>query len=745
MALNLQSLSITSAFNSIVNFFRSQENNTKWRDLSRGSEGSFLIRLLSNVISTLSYRIVAQSRENYLSTAALTSSNVGIAVNLGYSAFRGSNLKRNVYLTPNGNYTIPKFTAIGAYNTDYSILTLEDIELEEGVTKEIRTVVGNLREESFIAGTSNTKVFTLFTSNISEDYILYEDGAEVPTTKIIKELADDKFLVRTNPYLSVDVMYLNTRETARYKYGTGTEFTIRYVELANVPVIPYTDDMFSYGTLEDVVNVSSYIPFESVESIKVNAPLEHETQNLIRSKKDYANRMQQIIPSVIEANYEPLTPTYTQISYLKNDTTLLTGTKVYVGTGSENKERLGDTEVGEVLNILKEENFFGTPLPDIVPPRREVADLAIDIALTNKYKSISDISMDIDNILTNFYHTTLALSFNIYELERRIEALSYVKYARVSFKVRERDISTNYQLGYVIQDSETKDYYKASKILGYTGDSEPNWQVPVEPDLPIDTMYVTKDGTIYWKCFKKLPNMPELSVARREPSKQYGIGDFVTLDQFPNYMFKCVDLVKESGGTAPNTSNSEVGDFIVDGGIVWVVKERINEAPTWNSLTQYQLGDTVNSTGSYSLECVSYTGRTGTDENLEFERSSYTITEQDSENNTFTVEGNEENYFLSNDIISAYYNNEQAVTTFVVVSSVYNSESNTTLITVKRYQDGTEAAIDPSHVYTTLVAPQRGTIDGGIKWDLLSSSELEHIQYAWNSYTAFDYEINILE
>ena len=90
MGIDLQSLSITSAFSSIINFFRSQENNTKWRDLTASSEGSFLIRLLANVISTLSYRIVAQSRENYLSTASLPSSNIGVAVNLGYSVYSGS-------------------------------------------------------------------------------------------------------------------------------------------------------------------------------------------------------------------------------------------------------------------------------------------------------------------------------------------------------------------------------------------------------------------------------------------------------------------------------------------------------------------------------------------------------------------------------------------------------------------------------------------------------------------------------
>ena len=165
MAINLQSLSLTSAFNSIVNFFRSQENNERWKALtSTGAEGTFLIRLLANIFSTLSYRIVAQSRENYLSTAALISSNIGLSVNLGYSVFRGSNLKRLIRITPNGNYTLPKISQIGTYNGQYNIYTLDDVDLIKDKIEEVRTVVGNIKEETIVAGTSAIKVFSLFTA-----------------------------------------------------------------------------------------------------------------------------------------------------------------------------------------------------------------------------------------------------------------------------------------------------------------------------------------------------------------------------------------------------------------------------------------------------------------------------------------------------------------------------------------------------------------------------------------------------
>ena len=744
MALNLESLSLTSAFNSIISYFRSQENNTKWRELSTSSEGSFLIRLLANVISNLSYRIVAQSRENYLSTASLVSSNVGVAVNLGYSVFRGSNLKRKINIIPNGNYTLSKFSVIGSYSNDYTILTLNDDELilRENEPVEIETVVGNLREESFISGTSDSKIFSLFKTGISEDFILLKDNMEVPTTSVIKELADDLYLVRTNPYSSVDIAYLNNSENAKYRYGTGTEFTIRYVELADVPVVPYDTSMFTYGTLTNYSTTSLYIPFEDVDSIKLRAPIDHETQNLIRSKEDYANSLYKIIPSIKEVNFRALTPTYTQITYLKDHFGLLSGTKLEPGSSKDNEVALIGTEVKEVNSLLKNQNYFGTPLPDITVPRREVADLLIQLALTNKYKNISDINLDIDNILKNYYNSYLAVTFNVYDLERILEGLSYVKYARVSFVIHERKANTNYQLGY-LTENEGK-YYKVSKILGYTAEQEPEngWNIPLSTGSDIDTLAVIRDGSVYWKCYKRLPGIPQIT--KRTPSGQFGIGDFMYLDMYPEYMFKCVDLVRNSGTSTPSTISSSLGDFISDGGIIWVVTDRRSDAPSWSSLTQYRLGDVVNALGNeHSLECVSYAGTSGSVENLSFEQNEYAILSvvEDANRDTFVIGGDKSFYFKSGDIIQAQYS--QGFTNFVVDSAVYSIESNRTYVKVIRYQDGTGEVIDPTKDYSLLIGVERGTKDGGVLWSLVE--DINKVNYDWNSYVTFSHTLEITE
>lgn len=752
MAIDLQSLSITSAFNSIVNYFRSQENNSTWRDLTNGSEGSFLIRLLANVMSVISYRIVAQSRENYLSTAALPASNIGIAVNLGYSVPRGSNLKRLIKLIPNGNYTIPKLSVLGSYNSEYNILNLEEVALEEGKPINIETVVGNLREESFVTGTSDIKIFTLFNSNISDDFVLFKDNIEVPTTDTLKGMLDNRYLVRTNPYSSVDIAFLNTIESAdeNLKYGNGTEITLRYVELANVPVIPYTSSMFNYGTLDDYRTISGNRGMETVDSIKVTAPLYHEVQNLIRSKADYASALRLEIPSTTEVNFRALTPVLTQITYLKDKYSLLTGTYQPVGTSRENIENLRATEVGTFIELLRDQNYFGTPLPDITPPRREEAFLHISIALKNKYKNISDINLDIDNILKNFYDTYLNVSFSTYDLERQIENLSYVKYARVAYKVFDREKNSMYQLGYMTQDPNTGDYYKVSNMTGEAGvlsDNELNWASSITVGTDIDTNAVFLDGQIYLKCFKRLNDMTPFKLKKRYPGRSYAIGDFLYVDTplLKDYMFKCIDVFRQSGSTAPDVSTLEIGDFVEDRGIVWVAIDRVSDpvVSEWQPSKNYRLGQRVNPLGrtDISLECISYAGVTNSSDSIQFFKAELPILRLTEDREAFIVAGNQVAYFKEGDNILIKYDmgDSQSGEDYFIVGTSQMIDGDKTKVTLSK----DSKKFNTSYSYTTVYPVSRDTVDGEILWEYVEDPN--KVQYDWNSYVTLKHELEILE
>ena len=109
--------------------------------------------------------------------------------------------------------------------------------------------------------------------------------------------------------------------------------------------------------------------------------------------------------------------------------------------------------------------------------------------------------------------------------------------------------------------------------------------------------------------------------------------------------------------------------------------------------------------------------------------------------NSFSVRGNETFYFRTNDTIEAMYSG--GYTTFGIVSSIYNIDTNSTIITVTRYQDGEEPVIDPEKTYTTLRAIQRGTRDGGVLWSLVENSA--EVSYDWNSYVTFSHTLEIVE
>ena len=474
-------------------------------------------------------------------------------------------------------------------------------------------------------------------------------------------------------------------------------------------------------------------PFETVEEMKINAPLDHETQNLIRSKQDYANRLSEIIPAVIDANYKALTPTYTLISGLKNDYTLLT-----------------EDEKEEVKSLLREERFFGTPIADIINPRREVALLKISLALTTKYKNIADIDLDIENILESFYDAKLGSTFNTYELERQIESLSYVKYARVNHVVNERKVNTNYQVGYVLYYEDTNQYYIASNILGTSGTSVPTWNVPLTA-TEVDTGLETLDGSVVWRAYKELPNMGwSTDYSERKNNEPYGIGDYVHSNAAPDFMFKCVDILRSSGLTEPDITYAELGDFVADGGIVWVVCQRNDSAPIWSSFTTYGIkkatynqGNIVNVTNNseYSLECIGYTGTVGANENPDFELFeypvvSYTVGSYET-NGTLFVAGSKVAFFRPGDSITV--TSPQIPYTFVV--------ENSELVTTEDGEVNTKITVnkplDEYVDYKTIQTVQRGTRDYQVLWSLVEDPT--NITYPWNGYVVFDHVLEVIE
>lgn len=620
MAIDIKPLSITSMFNNIKSFFQSQENNSKWRDLTTGAEGNFLMRMLANVVAVISSRIIMGRREQFHDTANFMSSQIALAVNNGYPVYRGRNHRRRIKLVldSNINMTIPALSVVGFYDNDYSIITLEEInpsknDLDGVKTVEFDAVIGALKEITWPAKTSALKKFIRHEQGISEDYILYlapnagSEAIPVPTSKYAKDKINNKYYIYTNHYKSVTIEYLNNLSNATYKYDDDSVFTLRYVELADMDVVPLTADMFTIGTFEldedgNVTNseavISSYRPFESIDDIKQNSPIYRERQNLIRSKEDWKDAFKESLPAFKEVTYRVLTPSYTQISYIKDDFTLL---KEY--------------EIEDIHEALEPGRYFGRPFPDVEGPKRELTTLDITLGLINTYKYEDDIKADVQNILNNMYVGKFGQTLDVYDIEKEIKELSYVKYARVSIHMDERKNFTKYKKGDTITEDIVLDgtsytkIYRCKDILGKTSNVEPIWFSNTDMPEPenIKTDIKVKDNTIVWQCYKKLSNI--ININKWSPNSYYAIGDFVYSESVPNYVFKCVSIVAKSGLSTPDIVGIEEGDFIEDGDIISVCRPYDGTVKERKSKEDYELGDLYN-ISSTTFEVVGFSGTT---------------------------------------------------------------------------------------------------------------------------------------
>ena len=120
------------------------------------------MRMIANVLSVISLRVITGRLEQFHDTATLMSSNLGLAVNNGYSVRRRYNQKRLITFIPNDNMTIPKYTSIGAYDTDHEIYTTEDLTFVAGQEMEFKVVIGALKEVQCTANTSALQKFTRY-------------------------------------------------------------------------------------------------------------------------------------------------------------------------------------------------------------------------------------------------------------------------------------------------------------------------------------------------------------------------------------------------------------------------------------------------------------------------------------------------------------------------------------------------------------------------------------------------------
>lgn len=493
----------------ILDFIDNAADNAKWKDFFDSSVGQTFVELFSGVSAFIAFHNIIGRREAYLLFANKISSAIGIAQTLGASAFRGRNAHLSLTITPNQTTVLTKYQIVGSVK-DNDIIVLQDTPITSGVQTTIKVAIGPFDTESVTVPSDNLDAFRFSSPNVSEDVRLLLNGTEVEISNRILDLVNDKFTLLTNPLQSVDVSYLN-QDTAPVQYATGDTLTIEFLRLAEIS-FTLSDLRFNYGTLNSFITDDAFLRAETIEEIQINAPLFHETQNIVRGRADFRKIFLGLDTSIIDTNDRDVSPVIIELTYIKEDNTLFT-----------------EIEKQDLIDTLNGNRTMGVAPPTMVDPIRMDVNLEFIVTLLN---NSGDPINHIESVVSQF-ENKLGQTLDFLDLENKVEAASFIQTARVRLLSEEWAALTGYGRGnYINPTVENGLIYEMTEILRFTDVAEPTWSTTngdtiIDNDIVWETENVdlcVESFTWTPSTIKKLDNIVVPTIPN---GKQYRAVDFI--------------------------------------------------------------------------------------------------------------------------------------------------------------------------------------------------------------------------
>lgn len=413
------SLSFAQKKQDILDYLASKPDGSVWKDFFRdASAGGVLIELLTAVATHEDFHTAVGRREGYLFSAAKKSSVIAIAEQLGYSAGRGKKKHYNLTVTPNFTGTLTKMQLVGLAKGQ-DVVLLEQITVNSGVPAVLSVSVGNLVVEDIVVASGSEHFFRFTSPDVSEDFRLLLNDSEVSTSLSIKDLVNDLFVILSNPVGAVDVLDLNDGNDI---YDTGDTLRLQFIEMGVDFDVTIDDITFLYGTADSVVEDpdSPRQEPEALSSIIIAAPRQHETQNLVRGREDYRKLIVASDPTFISSSGHDKSIAVVEVTYLRDDLTLLTV-----------------TEKDSLQVALEEARPFGIQPPIISDPVQIDLEITADIKLLPSVSSPATIVADVTEAI-QAYHKLLEQALDLEQMENDVnnlendEGVEYIKSARIS-------------------------------------------------------------------------------------------------------------------------------------------------------------------------------------------------------------------------------------------------------------------------------------------------------------------------
>lgn len=579
--IKANSLSYTEIQRDINDFVNALSEDAKlgFKTLFEGTNSQILIELLSAKSSDEIYHIITSRSENLMYYLNRQDSAIAISQNYGYSTYRGNNIKIQITLMPTQTAIIPKMSSIGIAE-DYNIIVVEEIKLVAGQEITFDAYIGEVKEQTLIADSEDLLVFRFTNQNISEQIALYLNGTEVPIAKNALQMIDDKYFCVTNAYTGIDAIYLNRNKDFTHRYTNGSQLTLKYIEFNDI-TLNSIELQSTYGTINNVTQLSGTIKPESVDSIRNKAILYSETQNRIVARDDFAKVFESSNPEIIDATGNDFSNAQVEITYVKNNGQLLT-----------------EQEYQAAYDNLSKRRGYGIPMcllthPDIM------LNLNIDVILELSEGTSASIPFYVRQVLAK-HELKLGELINFGTIENELESYRFVKTARVIPRAQKFVPGALSLEGTVYAPTTSNGkLYVVRNPLFLTGTNQPSWSTSIGS--------TTVDNDLIWICEAKSYTSQPLWSAK-EPKRAQ---DVVWSPTLTSVQFRCIGYTYKTGVTEPKWP-TENGSFVSDNQIQWMSIDKNPTAGFWSGNTIVEKGLVVNSTVStnFSYQAINYIPKT---------------------------------------------------------------------------------------------------------------------------------------
>ena len=303
MIISPYAVSYNSIREQLENYVQSSTDFTKvWKDFYPSGAGQTIIELDAAVAAFLFFHYTIGRRETFITTAQNYNSVVGGGEALGYNAKRGHVLYVHATITPSITRTLPKWTILGQYG-EYDVTLMEQVTLTKDEPKEIWFAIGNSSAQTINITSNEIQQFVFTADNVTDDCrLLLQSGTnttQLPIATELKQAIEDKYILLTNAYGAVDVLYL---QEGNYKYQTSDTLILHYLERNEVTTENFNKDSLNLDYFTDI----SKFTFEDVEGpediehVRTASKLYHETNNVVRARKDFCKYLLETNTSLIE-------------------------------------------------------------------------------------------------------------------------------------------------------------------------------------------------------------------------------------------------------------------------------------------------------------------------------------------------------------------------------------------------------------------------------------------------------------